>query len=106
MQKIKTLKPLLNRCLVKRIIPEVKTQGGIILSAKSVEKEARFGEIIAVGPGQLSEDGKNIQPSVKVGDFVLLPEYLGTKVPMEGEHEYMLYKDTELLGVLEGGKLH
>lgn len=106
MQRIKSFKPLLNRCLIKRIIPEVKTQGGIILSQKSVEKEARFGEIIAVGPGEQTEDGKQIQLSVKVGDYVLLPEYHGTKVPMEGEHEYFLYKDTELLGVLEGGKLH
>lgn len=106
MQKIKSFKPLLNRCLVKRIIPEVKTQSGIILSQKTAEKEARFGEVIAVGPGEKTEDGKLIELSVKVGDYVLLPEYHGSVVPMEGEHEHFLYKDTELLGVLEGNKLH
>lgn len=106
MQKIKSLKPLLNRCLIKKIIPDVKTQGGLILTQKSVEKEARFGEVIAVGPGLTTEDGKHIAPSVKVGDYVLLPEYHGTKVPMEGENEYLLYKDSELLGVLEGAKFH
>lgn len=106
MQKIKSFKPLLNRVLVKRIIPEAKTTSGIILSAKSAEKEARYGEVIAVGPGDKTDDGKLIDISVKVGDFVLLPEYHGTNVPMEGDLEYFLYKDTELLGVLEGAKLH
>jgi chaperonin GroES len=106
MQKIKSFKPLLNRVLVKRIIPEAKTQSGIILSQKSAEKEARFGEVVSVGPGDKTEDGKLIDLSVKVGDYVLLPEYYGTNVPMEGDSEFFLYKDTELLGVLEGVKLH
>lgn len=104
MQKIKSFKPLLNRVLVKRIIPEVKTTSGIILSSKTQEKEARYGEVIAVGPGDKSDDGKLLDLSVKVGEFVLLPEYHGTNVPMEGENEYFLYKDTELLGVLDGVK--
>lgn len=106
MNRIKSMRPLLNRCLIKKLIPEQKTQGGIILSAKNTEKEARFGQIIAVGEGERTEEGNILKLSVKVGDFVLLPEYQGNKVSMEDDAEYYIYKDTELLGVVEGVKLH
>ncbi len=99
--RIKTLRPLLNRCLIKRIVPEQKTKGGIILSEKAAEKDARFGEVIATGPGIHDEKGNVVPLSIKVGDHVLLPEYQGTKVVMEDEHEYLIYKDTEILGVVE-----
>ena len=103
--RIQNLKPLLNRCLIKKILPKPVTKGGIILSEKSAERDARFGEVIAVGPGDKDEKGVTIAPSVKVGDFVLLPEYQGTRVSMEdAEHEFLIYKDTELLGVVEGFK--
>ena len=102
--RIKTLRPLLNRILVRRILPEQKTKGGIILSEKATEKDARFGEVVATGPGSYDDKGNVLPLSVKVGDRVLLPEYQGTKVTMEDEHEYLLYKDTEILGVVEGYK--
>ena len=103
--RIHNLKPLLNRCLIKKIVPKPMTKGGIILSEKTAERDARFGEVVAVGPGEIDDKGKTIAPAVKVGDFVLLPEYQGTKVNMEDvEHEYLIYKDTELLGVVEGVK--
>ena len=103
--RINSLRPLLNRCLIKKIVPKPVTQGGIILSEKSAEKDARFGQVVAVGPGDRDDKGTLITPYVKVGDYVLLPEYHGTKVNMEdAEHEYVLYKDTELLGILEGFK--
>jgi chaperonin GroES len=107
MNTIKTFRPLLNRCLVKRIIPKAKTQGGIILSEKAAEKDARFGEIVSIGPGDKTESGQVIPMNVKVGDYVLLPEYQGTKVNLEDqENEYLIYKDTEILGLVEGLKLH
>lgn len=103
--RIQNLKPLLNRCLIKKIVPKPVTQGGIILSEKSAERDARFGQVVAVGPGERDDKGGIISPSVKIGDFVLLPEYQGSRVNMEdAEHEYLIYKDTELLGVVEGFK--
>lgn len=103
--RINSLKPLLNRCLVKKIVPQQVTKGGIILSEKTAEKDARFGEVIAVGPGDKDEKDNVIPTAVKVGEFVLLPEYQGTRVAMEdAEHEYVIYKDTEILGVVEGVK--
>jgi chaperonin GroES len=103
--RIHSMKPLLNRCLIKKIIPQPVTKGGIILSEKSAERDARFGQVVAVGPGQIDDNGKLIAPIVKVGDTVLLPEYQGTKVNMEdAEHEYLIYKDIEILAIVEGVK--
>jgi len=103
--RINSLKPLLNRCLIKKIVPQPVTKGGIILSEKTAERDARFGQVVAVGPGEKDDKGNVITPAVKVGEYVLLPEYQGTRVNMEDtEHEYMIYKDTELLGVVEGVK--
>jgi chaperonin GroES len=104
MNRISSLKPLLNRCLIKKIVPEAKTKSGIILNAKTTEKDARFGQVIAVGPGDMTNDGKTIPVSVKVGDYVLLPEYQGSRVQMQEDAEYYIYKDTEILGVVEGVK--
>lgn len=103
--RIANLRPLLNRCLIKKIVPKTVTQGGIILSEKSAEKDARFGQVVSVGPGDRDDKGTLITPFVKVGDYVLLPEYQGTRVNMEDtENDYVIYKDTELLGIVEGFK--
>ena len=101
MNKFKTVIPLLNRVLIRKLVPEAKSAGGIILSEKSLEKEARVGVVVSVGPGIHSEGGKVIPVSVNVGDHVLLPEYQGTKLPVNEDNEYLIYKDTELLAVLE-----
>lgn len=104
MNKFRTVIPLLNRVLVRKLIPEAKTAGGIILSEKSLEKDARVGVVVAVGPGQMNEKGQVIPTSVKIGDHVLLPEYTGMKLPVQEENEYMIYKDSEILAVLEDVK--
>ena len=104
MNKFKSVIPLLNRVLVRKLVPEAKSAGGIILSEKSLEKEARIGVVISVGPGVVSESGKVIPVSVRVGDHVLLPEYQGIKLPVSEENEFLIYKDTELLAVLDDVK--
>ncbi len=105
MNKITSFKPLLNRILIKRFISKQKTAGGLILSNTS--KSERFGLIVSAGPGSVNKNGKTIPLSVKVGEYVLLPEYSGARVEMQDsdkEVEYMVYKDTEILGALEGVK--
>jgi chaperonin GroES len=103
--RINSLKPLLNRCLIKKIVPQAVTKGGIILSEKSAEKDARFGQVISTGPGERDDKGNLIPLAIKEGDYVLLPEYQGTKVNMEdAENEYVVYRDTEILGIVEGFK--
>lgn len=91
------LLPTLNRVLVKRIEQEARTASGIIL--QEAQDKNVLGEIIETGPGSLDEHGKNIPVLVKKGDMVLLPDYGGSKVKLQGV-EYYIYRDSDILGIL------
>lgn len=96
----KRLIPLLDRVLVKRAEAVTKTASGIVIPEKAQSKVLQ-GQVMAVGTGARTADGKTLQPLLAVGDRVLLPEYGGTKVLLEGdETEYQLYKETDILGKL------
>lgn len=99
MLAFRTLRPLLNRVVVKKAEAITKTKGGIILTSKAEEK-LNFGEIIAVGPGKTLEDGSVRETLVKVGDTVLLPEYGGSKVTLADEQELYIYRDDDIIGTL------
>jgi len=93
------LRPLQDRILVKRIEEETVTAGGIFIPDTAKEKPQR-GEIVAVGKGKKSEDGK-VQPlDVKVGDKVLFGKYAGTDIKIEGQ-EYLIMREDDILGVIE-----
>jgi len=100
MNKIKKFIPLLDRCLIKKAVIETKTPGGILLP-KASERENRIGEVIATGPGYYNENGQFIKNRLNVGEFVLLPEYLGTKIELEDKSEYYVYRDSEILATLD-----
>lgn len=87
--------PLLDRVLVERFAPEVKTKGGIMIPEKAGAK-VHSGTVVATGPGGRNESGSTIPVSVKEGDKVLLPEYGGQKVEIENK-EYFLFRDTDIL---------
>lgn len=72
-----------------------QTAGGIYLPETNVSK-ANEGEVVAVGPGAKTRDGEIIPVSVTVGDKVLLPEYGGLQVKIDGE-EMFLFRNDELL---------
>jgi len=93
------VKPLGNRILVKRA-KAVQTKGGILLPDSAQEKP-KEGEILAVGPGKVNEQG-TIEPlSVKVGDKVLFTSYAGTEVKGESDDEELLIMSEEdILGIL------
>lgn len=74
-------------------MPEGKTKGGIMLPNAKVNSAT----VVAVGPGQRTERGDLIPPSVKEGDQVLLPDYGGQKIEID-EKEYYLYRDGDILG--------
>merc|ERR1711977_104899 len=97
---LKRLVPLLDRVLVSRIEPLKKSVGGVILPDSAVSK-INEGTVVAVGPGARATDGSVIPMGVKEGDKVLLPEYGGTKVTVD-DKEFTLFRDSELLGILEG----
>ncbi len=93
------LKPLHDRVLVKRLEEEEKTKGGIIIPDTAKEKPIK-GEVIAVGPGRLSDEGKRIEMSVKVGDKVMFSKYAGTEVKIEGE-EYLIMREDDIVAIIE-----
>ena len=93
-------RPLHDRVVIKRIEAEEKTSGGIIIPDTAKEKPQE-GEVIAVGPGGRDESGKLIPIDVKVGDRVLFGKWSGTEVKLDGV-EYMIMKESDLMGVLVG----
>ena len=93
-------RPLHDRVLVRRIEQEEKTSGGIIIPDTAKEKPME-GEIIAVGSGTISEDGKVRPLDVKPGDRVLFGKWSGTEVKIDGE-ELLIMKESDILGVIEG----
>jgi len=94
-------KPLQDRVLVRRLAQEEKTAGGIIIPDTAKEKPAE-GEVVAVGPGARSEDGKLHPLDVKVGDRVLFGKWSGSEVKIDGE-ELVIMKESDILGVITGG---
>jgi chaperonin GroES len=93
------IRPLNDRLLVKRLEEEEKTAGGIIIPDSAKEKPAE-GEVVAVGPGKLSDKGDRVALQVKEGDRVLFSKYGGTDVKLEGE-DYLIMREDDILGVIE-----
>ena len=92
--------PLHDRVVVRRLDPEEKTAGGIIIPDTAKEKPME-GEIVAVGPGARDEKGHRLALDVKAGDRVLFGKWSGTEVKLEGE-ELMIMKESDLMGIIEG----
>jgi chaperonin GroES len=91
-------RPLHDRVVVKRINPEAKTKGGIIIPDTAREKPQQ-GEVVAVGPGGRDEAGKLIPIDIKSGDKVLFGKWSGTEVVLDGE-ELLIMKESDVMGVL------
>ena len=93
------IRPLHDRVLLKRLEPKEQMRGGIIIPDTAKEKPQE-GEIIAVGPGKITDDG-NVQPmNVKAGDRVLFGKYAGTDVKID-DQEYIIMREDDILGILE-----
>lgn len=89
------LVPLADRVLVKRLEAATKTSGGIFIPESNISK-ANEGEIVAVGPGMKTKQGEVIPITVAIGDKVLLPEYGGIPVKVNGD-EMFLFRNEEIL---------
>jgi chaperonin GroES len=92
------IKPLADRVIIKPAAPEERTKGGIILPDTAKEKPV-IGEIVAVGPGKISDEGKKVAMEVKVGDKVLYGKYSGTEVTYEGE-EYLIMREADIFAIV------
>ena len=91
------LRPLHDRVIVKRLEEEKKSAGGIIIPDQAAEKPVR-GQVLAVGPGKKSDDGKTIAMDVKAGDTVLFGKYSGSEVRIEGT-DYLVMREDDILAV-------
>jgi chaperonin GroES len=98
-KKVKVdLQPLEDRLVIRRLEAEEKTAGGIVLPDTAKEKPQR-GEVLAVGPGKLLDNGKRAALEVKVGDTVLFGKYSGTDIKVSGE-ECLILRESDLLAKL------
>ena len=93
-----TIKPLADRVVIKMTESEETTKSGIVLPGSAQEKP-QVAVVTAVGPGGVV-DGKEIVMEVKVGDKVLISQYAGTKVKLEGE-EKIIVRQSDILAVVE-----
>jgi chaperonin GroES len=93
------VRPLNDRVLVKRLDAEQKTAGGIIIPDTAKEKPQQ-GEVLAVGPGALNDDGTRTPLEVKAGDRVLFSKYAGTEIKAGGE-EQIFMRESDILAVFE-----
>ena len=90
-------RPLGARIVVKRVVSEEKSKGGIIIPDTAKEKPIE-GVVVAVGAGKVLKDGKTRPVDVKAGDRVLFGKYSGTEVKLDGE-EHVLLREDEILAV-------
>ena len=93
------IQPLGDRVVVKPLDRETVTKSGIVLPDTAKEKPQE-GEILAVGPGKVLDNGKRTTPEVQVGQRVLFAKYAGTEVKMDGE-EYLILRESDIMGIVE-----
>ena len=93
-----SFRPLHDRVLARRLDADDKTAGGIIIP-DSVKEKPQEGEVVAVGPGALSEKGETVPMNVKKGDRILFGKYSGTEVKVDGE-ELVILKESDIFGII------
>ena len=99
------IRPLHDRIVVKRIEEETeKTASGLFIPDSAKEKPQQ-GEVVAVGAGKRDEKGERVTLDVKAGDRILFGKYSGSDIKIDGT-EYLIMREDEVLGVLEGGSKH
>lgn len=92
------MRPLHDRIIVKRLEEEKKSAGGIIIPDAAAEKPQK-GEVLAVGPGKRTDDGKVHPVDVKKGDVILFGKYSGTEVKVDGQ-DLIVMREDDVMAVL------
>jgi chaperonin GroES len=95
------IRPLHDRVLVKRMEQQEQVRGGIIIPDTAKEKPQEA-EVIAVGPGKLTDDGKRAAMDVQAGDRVLMGKYSGSEIKLE-DNDYVILREDEILAVIGNG---
>lgn len=93
------LRPLHDRVVIKRLEEERTSPGGIVIPDSAAEKPVR-GEVLAVGPGKVLNNGETQAMGVKVGDSVLFGKYSGTECKLDGD-ELVVMREDDIMAVIE-----
>jgi chaperonin GroES len=93
------LKPLGDRIIVEAVTAEEVTKGGIVLPDSAKEKPQE-GNVVAVGPGRVMDNGKTAPMEVKVGDRVVYSKYGGSEIKINGS-EFVVLRQDDVLGIVE-----
>jgi chaperonin GroES len=93
-----SVKPLADRVVVKPLEESEQMRGGLYIPDTAKEKPSQ-GEVVAVGPGKVSDDGTRLDMDVKVGDKVLYGKYSGTDVTLDGE-ELLILRESDILAII------
>ena len=95
------IRPLHDRVVIRRMEEERKSAGGIVLPDSATEKPI-LGEVLAVGPGKMLDNGEVRKLQVKVGDKVLFGKYAGTEVKLGlSDKEVLVMREDDLMGIVE-----
>ncbi len=94
-----TIKPLGDHIIVKRIEEKEQVKGGIIIPDTAKEKPQQ-GEIIAVGPGKLLDNGQRVSLELKKGDIVVFGKYAGNEIKID-DQEYLIMREDDVYGIIE-----
>ena len=92
------VKPLADRVVIKALDEGEQMRGGLYIPDTAKEKPQQ-GEVVAVGPGRLGDDGKRMDPELKVGDKVLYGKYSGTEVTID-DQQYLILRESDVLAVI------
>lgn len=92
------VQPIGDRVLVKPLETEERSKGGVIIPDTAKEKP-QMGEVLAVGPGKIQDNGQRLAPEVKKGDKVLYTSYAGTEVKVD-EEKLLLMRESDILAVV------
>ncbi|MBN2171095.1 MAG: co-chaperone GroES [Candidatus Krumholzibacteriota bacterium] len=92
------IKPLSDRILVKAFEEDEMKKGGIIIPDTAKEKPQK-GEVMAIGPGRLTDDGERLPMEVKAGDMVLYGKYSGSEVTIDDD-KYIILRESDVLAIL------
>jgi chaperonin GroES len=93
------IQPLADRVVIKALEETEQMRGGLYIPDTAKEKPQQ-GEVVAVGPGKVDDNGKRIAPEVKVGDKVLYGKYSGTEVTVADE-QYLILRESDVLAVVQ-----
>jgi chaperonin GroES len=93
------IQPLADRIVVKPLEETEQMRGGLYIPDTAKEKPQQ-GEVVAVGPGKLTDEGKRVEPELKTGDRVLYGKYSGTEVTLSDE-QYLILRESDVLAVIK-----